>query len=65
MAKSALPLPTGNGTAKKLLVTALLIALVVVVVRYPVEAAGAATDAGRAAGAVVDGFVTFFRALAN
>ncbi|MGB3439045.1 MAG: hypothetical protein WBA97_09875 [Actinophytocola sp.] len=65
MAKSRLPLPTGNSTAKKLLVTVVLIALVAVVVRYPADAASAAIGVGRAASAVVDGFATFFRVLAN
>ncbi|HEY0690668.1 MAG TPA: hypothetical protein VGD71_16710 [Kribbella sp.] len=65
MAKSSLPLPVGNGGAKKFLGLVVLVVVLVLVVKYPSDAATWVTSAVDTAGDVISGLVTFVRYLSN
>lgn len=66
MAKQMFPqLKSGGGLLRKLVVLAVLITVVVLVARYPTDAAAWARSAGHAIGAFVDGLVTFVRSLGS
>jgi hypothetical protein len=54
-------LPTGNNLVAKLITLAVLIALAVLVVRYPGESAQWISGAFDWVGRQIDGLVTFFR----
>ncbi|MFJ8912313.1 hypothetical protein [Amycolatopsis sp. NPDC102389] len=56
---------TGGGILKKLIITAVVIALVVMVIKAPGESAGIATDALDGGGDVIDSLITFFRSIRN
>ncbi|CAL99599.1 hypothetical protein SACE_0248 [Saccharopolyspora erythraea NRRL 2338] len=55
----------GGGVLRKLAGWAVAVALVVVVVKYPSEAAGWVQTAASWLGFVIDGLVTFFRQVGN
>lgn len=60
MAKNAFPgMKTGGGVMSKVVGTLVLIAVLVTVVKYPADAASWV----RGLGTVIDGLVTFIRAL--
>lgn len=58
-----IPMPTGGGPLRKIVGVAVVIALLVIVVKYPADAADAATSVGRFAGELIDGLWNFFRQL--
>lgn len=64
MAKNVIPgMKTGGGILSKLIGTAIVLALLVFVVKYPNEAADAATALFDGLGALVDGLAGVIRAL--
>lgn len=58
-------LKTGGGWMKKLIVTAIVIAVLVLVVKYPSDSGAWAKDLFGMAGDAIDGLVAFFRAVGN
>lgn len=64
MAKNMVPMPTTKGAGSKILGALVFIALVVIIVEYPGEAARWAKDLVGLAGDAVDGLVSFIRDLA-
>ena len=66
MAKQQFPgLKTGGSVLSKLIGTAVVVALVVLVVRYPGDVASWVKGLGTAAADGIDGLVTFFREVGN
>ncbi|TKG67531.1 hypothetical protein [Prauserella endophytica] len=67
MAKQQLPLmpKTGSGVLTKLIGTVAVLALVVVIVRHPGDAAAWAKGMGGVITGIVDGVAAFFRQLAG
>lgn len=64
MARNVIPgMKTGGGIMSKLIGTAVLVAILVIVVKHPSEAAGFAKALFSGAEAVIDGFVNFLRSL--
>lgn len=62
MAKQALPgIKTGSGLLPKVIWTLVALALLVVVVKYPGDAAAWVTDIVGFVGDVIDGLASFFR----
>jgi hypothetical protein len=62
MAKQTIPgFKTGGGLLSKLVVTAVAVALLVLVVKYPSDAAAWTKDLVGLLGDVIDGLVSFFR----
>lgn len=61
MAKNAFPMPGGSGVLSKVLKALTAIALVVLVVKYPSDAAHWASAGMRLLWSVVEGIVTFLR----
>lgn len=65
MPKQTLPMPTaGGGVLKKLLGAAVAIALLVILMQYPTDAASWAKSAIEMAEDLVHGIVTFIRQVA-
>lgn len=65
MAKNTIPVPTGSsGVLPKLIGTLVVIALLVIVVQHPGEAASWTKALFSGLGAVVDGIVSFIRQVA-
>ena len=54
-----LPMPTGGGLGRKVVGLAVVIALLVIVVKHPAEAAAAATGIAGFAGSVIDALWSF------
>ncbi|WP_344861975.1 hypothetical protein [Amycolatopsis ultiminotia] len=66
MAKQQFPgLKSGSGLLSKVIVGALALAVLVLVVKYPSDAASWAQGVGSVAADTIDGLVTFFRGLGN
>ncbi|HYQ66176.1 hypothetical protein [Actinophytocola sp.] len=66
MAKQTFPqLKQGGGILRKVIGSALLVAVLVLVVRYPADAASGVKAAWAAAGSLVDGLVTFLRSVGS
>ncbi|RZQ64365.1 hypothetical protein [Amycolatopsis suaedae] len=66
MAKQKIPgLETSRGILSKLIGVAVLIALVVLVVKYPSDAASWAKGIGSTVADGIDGFVAFFRGIGS
>ena len=65
MAKNSFPMmqPGGSGALGKAVRVAVLIALIVLVIKFPADAAAFVQSAAATAGDVIGGLVTFFRAL--
>jgi len=64
VAKNVIPgLKTGGGVMSKVIGTAVMLAILVIVIKHPTDAASFAKAFFSGFGAVVDGFVGFFRAL--
>lgn len=64
MAKQTIPMPTGGSVLPKLIGAAVLIALLVVVVKHPGDAASAVKSLLSMGEAVVDGIAAFLHRLA-
>ncbi|MFB9690073.1 hypothetical protein [Amycolatopsis plumensis] len=58
-------LKTSSGVLPKLIGTAIAIALLALVVKYPADAATWAKNLAGMAGDVIDGLVSFFRQIGN
>jgi hypothetical protein len=58
-----IPMPTGGGLGRKIVGLAVVIALLVIVVKHPADAAAAATGVAEFAGDVVDGLWSFVQQL--
>jgi hypothetical protein len=58
-----IPMPTGGGVLRKIVGLAVLIALLVIVVKHPSDAAAAATRAAGFVGSVIDGLWSFVQQL--
>jgi hypothetical protein len=64
MAKNVMPgFKTGGGVMSKVIGTAVVLAILVIVVKHPTDAASFAKGLFSGLGAVIDGFVSFFRSL--
>jgi hypothetical protein len=64
MARNVIPgLKTGGGIMSKVIGTAVTLAILVIVVKHPTDAASFAKSIFSALGAVIDGLVSFFRSL--
>jgi len=64
MARNAIPgLKTGGGILSKMIGTVVVLAILVIVVKHPGDAANFVKTVFGGLGAVVDGVVGFFRAL--
>ena len=61
MAKNAFPMQTGSGVLSKVIKTLLVVALVVLVVKYPSDAAHWVTAALKLLWSAVEGIVSFLR----
>lgn len=58
-----IPIPTGGGLLRKIIGLAVVIALLVIVIKHPADAAAAATSAARFVGSVIDGLWSFVQQL--
>lgn len=58
-----IPMPVGGGSLRKIIGLAVVIALLVIVVKQPAEAAATATSVARFVGSVIDGLWSFVRQL--
>ncbi|MGW4829747.1 hypothetical protein ACWEOG_19345 [Amycolatopsis japonica] len=56
---------TGGGILKKLVIAAVVLAIIVMVIKAPGESAGVATDALDGGSDVIDSLITFFRSIRN
>lgn len=66
MAKSNFPvMKSGGGILPKVVGLIILLAIGVMVVKHPADSAGWVTDAVHGIGAVIDGVVSFLRALSS
>jgi hypothetical protein len=66
MAKTTIPgMKTGSGPLSKLIVTAVVIAMLVLVIKYPSDAASFTKSLFSGIGYVIDGIVSFLRAVGN
>jgi len=64
MARNVIPgMKTGSGMMSKVIGIAVVLAILVIVVKHPTDAASFAKTLFSGLGAVVDGFVSFFRSL--
>ncbi len=64
MAKNVIPgVKTGGGVLSKVIGTAVVLAILVMVVRHPTDAASFAKTLFSGLGAFIDGLVSFFRTL--
>ncbi len=64
MARNVIPgMKTGGGMMAKTIGVAVVLAILVIVVKHPTDAAGFAKTLFSGFGAVIDGFVSFFRSL--
>lgn len=64
MARNVIPgLKTGGGMLSKVIGTAVVLAILVMVVKHPTDAASFAKTIFSGLGAVIDGLVSFFRSL--
>jgi hypothetical protein len=64
MAKNTIPgLKTGGGILSKAIGTVVVLAILVVVVKYPSDAASLVKTVFAGLGTLIDGLVSFFRAL--
>jgi hypothetical protein len=64
MARNAIPgLKTGGGILPKMIGTVVVITILVIVVKHPSDAAHFVKTVFSGLGAVIDGVVSFFRAL--
>lgn len=64
MARNVIPgLKTGGGVLSKVIGTAVVLAILVIVVKHPTDAASFAKTLFSVLGAIIDGFVNFFRSL--
>jgi hypothetical protein len=64
MARNVIPgLKTGGGVMSKVIGTAVVLAILVIVVKHPTDAANFAKTIFSGLGAVIDGLVSFFRIL--
>ena len=64
MAKNIIPgLQTGRSAMSKLIGTAVVLAILVIVVKHPTDAATFAKSILSGSGALIDGLVSFFRSL--
>lgn len=58
-----IPMPTGGGLLRKIVGTATVIAVLVIVIKHPAEAAVAFTRAAGFVGSVIDGLWSFVQQL--
>ncbi|WP_409489517.1 hypothetical protein [Amycolatopsis sp. cmx-11-12] len=66
MAKSNFPvMKSGSGLLPKVVSLIILVAIGVMVVKHPADSAGWVTNAVHGIGAVIDGVVSFLRALSS
>jgi hypothetical protein len=65
MAKNMLPMKSGSGLARKLVGAIITVALLVLVVRYPVDIAGWVTGTAHLLIRIVNGLVTFARRIGH
>ncbi|MEV0073557.1 hypothetical protein [Amycolatopsis sp. NPDC050768] len=66
MAKTQIPgFKTGGGLLRKVIGCGVAIALLILIIRYPADAANWAHGAAATVGDAIDGLVAFFRGLAN
>lgn len=65
MAKNMVPMPTSKGILPKVFGALVLVALVVIVVKYPGDASGWAKDLFGLGEDAVEGLVSFFRNLGS
>lgn len=65
MAKTHMPLPTGGKTLPKLISAFVGVALLVIVVKHPSEAATMLKALGAALGGVIEGLWTFAQQLSD
>ena len=65
MAKTNMPLPTGGKTLPKLISAFVGVALLVIVVKHPGEAAAMVKAVGGALGGVIEGLWTFAQQLSD
>jgi hypothetical protein len=66
MAKNTIPgLKTGGGLLSKLILTAVALAVLVLVVKHPAEAASIVKAVAGAVGAIIDGISSFVQHLAQ
>lgn len=64
MARNAIPgVATGGGILSKIIGTAIVLAILVMVVKHPADAASFAKTVFSGFGAVIDGLASFFRSL--
>jgi hypothetical protein len=64
MARNVIPgVKTGGGVLSKVIGTAVVLAILVMVVKHPADSAAFARTLFSGAGAVIDGLVSFFRSL--
>lgn len=64
MARNVIPgLKTGGGVMSKVISTAVVLAILVIVVKHPTDAATFTKAIFSGVGAVIDGLVSFFRTL--
>ncbi|MDT7803732.1 MAG: hypothetical protein QOI78_7165 [Actinomycetota bacterium] len=64
MAKNNFPMmKSGGGLLGKAVGLVVTLAIIVLIVKYPADSAGWASGAAHGVGAVIDGVVTFLRAL--
>lgn len=64
MARNVIPgLKTGGGVLSKVIGTAVVLAILVIVIKHPTDAASFAKALFSGVGAVIDGLVSFFRSL--
>ena len=64
MARNVIPgVKTGGGILSKLIGTVVVLAILVLVVKHPTDAASFAKTMFSGFGALIDGFVSFFRSL--
>jgi hypothetical protein len=64
MARNSIPgLKTGGGVMSKAIGTAVVLAILVIVVKHPTDAASFAKAVFSGLGTVIDGLVSFFRSL--
>ncbi len=61
MAKSSLPVPTGGSVLPKLLSTLVGVAVLMLVVKHPADAAEWLTQGASSVGSLVDGLATFLQ----
>lgn len=63
MARNMMPMKSGSGVGSKLIGLVIVSAVVVLIIKYPGDAAGWVTGAAHLFTNVVSGLVAFFRAL--